>query len=116
MANQTRVFQVQRLDNISRVQGEIEHIANFGTFLAVAIAGKQRRIEVIFLRKLFQKRIARQHAARAVQKYHRHSASTLVIADGNAWCSDGFELESHLKSPPSQARPLPSANFPVSPA
>jgi len=83
VADDDGVLEFQRVGDIPMMQREIEHVAQLGAFLAVAIAGHQRRIDVIFFRERVREWILAGDAARCVQEEQRLARAALEVAHGH---------------------------------
>jgi DNA-binding beta-propeller fold protein YncE len=95
VAGEDRVLETERFDHVPGVKREVEHVADLETFLAVAIARQQRRVEVILRRELFEERVGRRRSARAVQEDKRRAAAAFDVSDWRLVGFYGLEFEGH---------------------
>ena len=71
VADEDRVLQAERVDHVPGVEREIQHVADFGRLLAVAVAGQQRRVDVILCGQRLEERVVGGKPAGAVQEDER---------------------------------------------
>src|SRR5690348_16239777 len=95
MADENRILQTKGFDHVPVVEREVEHIADGVTLLAVAVAGKERRIEVILSRELGEEGIDRRRAARTMQEDERLACAVFDVAHGRLVGLHGLEFEGH---------------------
>ena len=90
MADQDRVLQAECLDHVPGVEREVEHVANLAALLAVAVAGQQRRIDMVLRGQLGEERIGRRRTACAMQEHERLSRTAFNVAHGHLVGFHGF--------------------------